>query len=454
MRNISNWVVVVIALVSFAFVCGAEESQIINLKQAQALAMKQNPDIQNLNETIRQANILIGKAWAILLPNLDANASITRNDSEISTDYPDFSKPVDPETGAFSTIKSVIQEETARHYGFNASITVFNARSLPLIRYAYQNVDYSILSGEASRDDLLLAVAAAYYQVHATNEAVKVAQKNLDNAEEFYRLSQAKKDVGQATRIDVLRAENEVLSARNNLENSRESVDLAKASLVQLTGIVGNFEIEKPESYDPVEGTLEQLIDQAFRSRKDLQAAQLSINMAKELKSDVIAQWIPSVDLKYGWNWNSATGYSGSHDNWNVELSAYWSIFQGGSRRADLYQKGSEIKVAENKKRKLEQSIRKEVEGSYLEVSKRRRNVELYRQQTEVAQETHHLVKRQYQLGLATSLDVLDAYTQLTRIRINRVIEELAYTIASMSLNKSVGVYRPELDLIPLSQVK
>lgn len=406
--------------------------EMITLDTAMEMALRNNPSIKTMQERIHQASQQINRAWAILLPNIDANASWTRNDQEISLSMPG------PDG---SMISSVMQEKNASHYGVNASITVFNARAYPLVKYAYLYADQAGLQTSQTTNDLLVAVVAAYYEVEAAKRAVGVARATVRNAEEFQRLSQGMKKVGQATRIDLLRAESQFLDAQNMLANARDAVDLAKTGLAALINQVGNFDIARPEVFEPVSTQLDSLLVMARDQRRDLQAARLNVKMADRLRQDVLTQWIPSVNLNYGWQWNSSTGFGGDNDSWNVELAASWSILQGGARRAEYKIQQSELRIAENDLKQMELDIHKEIENNLLNLKTSARSLELIWQQHELVEETHRLVRRQYEVGMATSLDLQNVAEELAQIRQRLVIESLNNASAALLLNKSAGVY-------------
>ena len=87
---------------------------------------------------------------------------------------------------------------------------------------------------------------------------------------------------------------------------------------------------------------------------------------------------------------------------------------------------------------------------SYQEVVQRHRNVDLAEKQVALAEENHTLISRQYQVGIVSSLDVLDASTELATKRITQVLERLQYDIAVLKLRKAAGEYSA-LALVPLT---
>ncbi|MBN1879463.1 efflux RND transporter permease subunit [bacterium] len=404
----------------------------ITLDEAMTMALVHNPSLQVMKERIMQADYLINKAWAILLPNLDMNASYTHYDKAVSMQFP-------AEGGETMSIE--IQSLESRHAGLNASIAVFNARAYPLLKYAYENRDQADMTASHVSNELLVSVVGAYYQIESAKNAVLVAQDALANADEFYKLSLGLLNVGNATRIDLLRAESEVLDAQNQLDTARDAVELSRTALAALINWTGKFDIKTPQKYEPVSTDLDTLFEMGWQKRRDLDAARHQIRMAERLRQDVIAQWFPSFDLKYGWQWNSNAGYSSDNDSWNVELSARWSILDGGVRKADLQQKESDIRIAQSNMKDLELRIQQEIESNLLELKKRERSIALISKQLKAVEETHRLIKRQFEVGMATSLDLQTAVKDLTAIRQRLVIEELNYALAALQLNKSAGEY-------------
>ena len=57
------------------------------------------------------------------------------------------------------------------------------------------------------------------------------------------------------------------------------------------------------------------------------------------------------------------------------------------------------------------------------------------------AVQPHHLVRRQFEVGLATSLDLATASTELAAQRNAQVLEQLMFEINALALNKSIGDY-------------
>jgi outer membrane protein TolC len=416
----------------------------LTLSQAHRRALEHNPQIHNLQETLYQARATTWKAWTLLAPTLRATGNITRNKTESKISMPDLTGAVDPVTGAPVMNDIVLQSLWDYGFGFVANIALFNPRSIPLLKNAYENVDFTRYYTTHQKNDLLFAVTTTFYQVQSSKEAVRVAQENLKTAEEFQRLSRERVKVGQATRLDELRADSDVMAAQKDLKNAEDSVRLAKTALAYLIGLDGPYSISAPGEVEPVSGELDALTKKALHDRLDFKASQLNVVMADRNKAATWTKWLPVFDLTYKWDYTKSTGFNGEHDTWMLIFGASWSLFDGGMTIIELAEDGSVLRQAQNNVIQMSLDIRQEVEKAMVNLEKARRNVEFSKQQVELAEETNRLVRRQYELGMGTSLDVVDASATLTRARIALVLEQLGYRLSVLSLNKAVGEYYPQ----------
>jgi len=376
----------------------APPDKIVTLAEAQELAARRSPSARNLDELVYQADMDIRRAWAMLLPHLSAKGSVTRNKDEVALQFPDFSAfdPADP-TAPLPTSQTVIQEKWGQAFGFTANMTLFDPRSVPLIKNTHDYDDLSRLTARRLKNDLLYAVTAAYYQVHSMQELIGVAEKNLSLAEELEQVSAERKEAGLGNKIDLLRAELQVVRARKELDNARDADRLARSALAE--------------------------------------------TIAERSETEIKMRWLPAFDVTYDWSWSSAEGFAGEHDSWMLIFGARWSLFEGGGRIAELKAVQSRTRMAQNDLEQLRLDIRAEVEQAYIEVGRQRRNVEIADVQNDLAEENLTLVDKQYRAGAATSLDALDAATELHNQRVARVLERLRYDVAMLSLSKAIGEY-------------
>jgi outer membrane protein TolC len=411
----------------------AKPVRIITLKEAQEMAVQNHTSFRNLDETLYQADMGIYQAWTMLLPNLSANASVTRNQREVSVSLPmpEGQPPVEID----------IQDLWARNFGLSVNLTLFNPRTIPLIKLAYDEYERQQLHDRIQRNELLFAVTSAYYQAYSMDEMIEVAKENLAMTDEFLKHTEALLAAGQATQIDVTRAQIQKVDAEKEVANAEDAKKKAMVALKHLIAEDEPFAVAGPEQVKPVVGDMEALKKQAVSDRIELKQAAVSKVMADRWRKETLTKFLPVFDVTYSWSWASAEGFTGANTNWVLIFGAKWDLFPGGSRIVEYKIRQSEARVVDNTVEQITRDIYQQVELNYLDAEQRKRNVDIADRQVALAEKNHYMVSRQFQAGLITSLDVIDAATKLSNQRILRVFERLQYDLAILKLKKNLGEY-------------
>ncbi|MDJ0765516.1 MAG: TolC family protein [Myxococcota bacterium] len=424
--------------------------RVINLKEAHEMAVRFSPNAKNIDETVVQADAMIQGAWAMLLPNLTAQGSITRNQRKIEVGFPDFMTLSSgdgsgyisqQDFGNMDMIQIPIQELWGKAFGISLNMTLFNPRSIPAISLAYDMADQARIQAQIQKNDLLFAVTSAYYQIYSVQQMIGVTEENLANAKQFLRNSEALKRSGQGTRIDVLRAEIQVMDLEKELANNHDALKMTKTALAFLINIEGDFDIASPDPVTEVSAGLSELKDEALGARVELADAALAQSVARRSKNESLMKWLPVFDLTFSWNWNAAAGFSGENDAWMLIFGAQWKLFEGGARISEYKTRKSQMRMTDNNMEQIVLAIRQEVDQGYRDAVQKRRNLDMADKQIELAETNHHLVSRQYEVGLVPSLDLLNASTNLANKRRQKVMDQLAYDLAVLTLRKAVGSY-------------
>ncbi|MBN2343447.1 MAG: TolC family protein [Deltaproteobacteria bacterium] len=422
-----------------------EQGPLISLERAHQLAKKNNPNFHNVEEQVYQSETLIRSAWAMLLPNLSANGKIIRNKNDITMDFAAYETlQVDPTSGTFQSIQTfpmTIQEKWQYALGFTANITLFNARSIPLIQNAYDSVEQSRLQAQIARNDMLFAVTSLYYQTANLKELVYVYAENVAMAEESLRMAEARMMVGQGTRIDVMRAKIQVKDSQRTLSDSVDAYKTAKRSMALMLGIKGDFQLILPHSIDSKGQSETELTRTAMENRIELRSAEMDVVMAERSRTETKTKWIPTFDATWQLDVSSDAGFTGDNTNWMLIFAANWSILEGGARFAELDKRKSQIRMAQNKIESLKLEIEIDVAQKYQEKVSKERNLEVSGELVELAQENYDMVSRQYEVGMANSLELTDASSELANKKVMLALAKLEYELALLTLGNTIGEY-------------
>ena len=91
---------------------------------------------------------------------------------------------------------------------------------------------------EITKQDLVLSTDQLYYSLLKAEHLVSISRQALALAERQFEIAIAKEKVGMATKLDIMRAENQTASARNSLQNAILNKDLAMVALNQAIGFI------------------------------------------------------------------------------------------------------------------------------------------------------------------------------------------------------------------------
>ncbi len=294
----------------------------------------------------------------------------------------------------------------------------------------------------------------AYWRLYASQELVQVSRQQYDLAVRLVEEAKKKVEAGAIPKIEITRAEaglasrlesiivNETVlrARRRELKRVMNRNDLSMASEVPIDIVTQ----PKPEGLDL---NPQSLIQQALNGRMELYELELELAIDDEtllLKRNAV---LPQLDLglsymQAGQNGNLGSAIDGmatdSSTEYLLRLNAEIPIGNQAAkaelRRARLQRLKDTISLSDK-----EQSIRQEVYDA-LDVLKQNWQVILVaRQGTIVAGLNYEAERSQFELGIRTSTEVLDAAAGLATAQAREIQALAAYEIAKINLAVVTG---------------
>jgi outer membrane protein TolC len=183
----------------------------------------------------------------------------------------------------------------------------------------------------------------------------------------------------------------------------------------------------------------------AEKNRLELKVADLEVEIAeKELK---LAQkdYYPSINLegsyfKHGTEWDVSGGdFIYDPEGWTIGAVASWDFWEWGRSNYEVKEKESHLSRAQYKKIEILDNIHIELKQAYLNTLESEKNISTVKEAIEQAEENFRINKERYKEQIATSTDVLDAQTLLSRTMTNYYRALYDFKIAKASLYKAMG---------------
>lgn len=443
--------------------------QPLTLEEALGAAAERNLDLKAARARLRQADELSWKAWSGYLPQLTAQGAYTYNQyaAKISlpTDYyvrdsgtpqgppaNDPTRPVSPENPpgaatAFTIYPSAFQTATIQEQNQLSGQAELNQAILApqlwfLIPNASRGEKVAALTVDGVRRDVLFGVAQAFYGVASFRQGLEVSQRLLEIAQRSERDARVRFQAGTIAKVALLRAEIDRARAEQDLLRARNSYASSKLALANLLDRAPDFEVVDPPEPDlPADtASLEEI---ALRSRPDVQASRLEVDVARGNRSAAAARYLPNLGAFARYQISNSGGFTGENDQYAVGLGLTWQILDGGLRESDIREAGARIAEAEANASGSENRVRLEVRQALLDLESARANAVKAREQRELAAENQRLVDVSYRAGAATALEQADATAQLRTAEIAATAETLGSQLAALRVLKAAGEFEP-----------
>lgn len=402
----------------------AEERE-LTLGDAYRLALRNNETFRITDEVVTRARLAYDKALALLLPTLRIEGNYTFFDTEIALD--------------FGARKVILQQKNTLGGLGTFTMSLFDARALPGLRQTKKSARVVEENAAFTQQDLLYEVARAYLGVLASQRLVEVNRHTLKVAEEHLRDAAAQAKAGTTLRLAVTRAEIEVVKARREMTRAENSQEAAWVALSYLLGQPVRGRLVRPAAPTMPSSSVQGLVAEAQRSRRDLRAARSEIASAQQGISVAQGAYYPSLGLVASSRATQNTGFADRILNSQTLFTLGWTIFDGGTRYAELKEKHSFLREATLKHAQLTRNIEREVRAAILELRTAEASLLTSRRELELARENHGMVMARFRAGLATTIEAVDAATQLANAEVGVLREELAVDTVRVNLLRAVG---------------
>ena len=423
-------------VVAVAFVFSLAASAPVSaedLMQVYREAQRNDPSLAAARANWEATQERVPQARAGLLPNVSLSASTNAN-------Y--FGTDVDTDP----------RVRVNRGFGIGG-LTV--SASQPLYRYAnavaysqaVQQVEQADFTLASARQDLILRVATAYFDVLLAQFNVELAESQKAAVSE--QLAQARRnfEVGVATITDTNEAQAKYdsivaqeISSRNELENRRTA----------LRAIIGRFPQDLKrlgagfEPTSPSPNSLDAWVDRALADNLNVRIARYNSEIATLEIERQRAGRLPTLDLVASANAQAGTG--------SINTNAFNDIRQaaiGLALTVPLYQGGfveSRVREAlalqENARQNLEVARRNALfsaQTGFTGVNSAAASVKAFEQALVSAQTAYESNRTGQEVGVRTNLDVLNTQQNVFQTRRDLAQAYFNYLIGILRLKAAVG---------------
>ncbi|HLR25085.1 MAG TPA: TolC family protein, partial [Fodinibius sp.] len=412
----------------------------LSLQECIDRALERNLDVEHAKQGLKKTRESVDEVASGLYPQVEATGSYQYN-----LKLPTELVPAEIFGGEPGTYREVSLSSPQNLTGtIQLNQVLFDGQLLMGLKAAKVSTDVSRLQIMQTKEEVVYNVSATYYNIQTLTEQVAVLKENLES----------NKKLISATKIML---ENELISNIDynrllvNSENIRAELETAqnnrKKHLTLLRYLMGT-DLEEKIRLSPLSETVPSIVPKAetteLGSHTELELLQRQQRLAELEKKSLKASYLPT--LSAGINY----GYQGNYDSFDpfatklnptslFSVSLRVPIFDGFNRSSKISQKNIEIDQYQNRIRQQKRTIRKEVSDALADYQSNLSTLRSQRANRALAEKIYDDTRLQYQNGLASLTDVLNAETEMQQAQRNYLNALVKVHIAELDLDKAKG---------------
>jgi outer membrane protein TolC len=435
----------------------------IDLSTALRLAARDNPTIALAREAILENLARQEQADALLLPSLAAggNLHVHRGASQA----PDGQIiGVNSQSLYLGGGAGAVGAQTVAVPAIRIFAPLGDAFLEPLV--ARQRVATARADSRATFNTVLLDVTARYLDLMGAEAQREAWRQSGADVDRVVRVTSAFAQAGQGRQADADRALSRALLLRNEISRAEERAAVASAQLARLlhldpsTRLTAAWVPPEPLTLVDPATDLEKLISIALQFRPEVAARGAEVATAEtRYRQEQVRPWLPTISAGFSYGTfgggNSlstpALGSFAARDDFDVV--AVWTLENlGVGNAAHRRQRQAEIGQSLAERRRTTDRIRQEVADASAQSAARLRQIDVTRQQTQIAVRGFLEELRRIQGDEGMPIELLNSFDLLATARQDTITALTAYDQAQFRLFVSLG--QPPCDALPNAKAR
>ena len=437
--------VVVIFAIPAAIVQAAEGSQnLIDLYQA---ALSNDPAwaAARSANTAAQEKSVQGKA--LLLPTISLNADASH--SETNVEY----------IGTGSVFRNAGREYfDSRTYAVQISQPLFRMDNI--VRYQQSKVEVTLADKQLmlAQQKLMLRVSQAYFDVLLAQDKIELVSAQKSAIVRQLEQAKANFEVGTATITDVNEAQArhdltvaQEIAYTNELAVKKHAVQSVIGKMPQtLASVRPDLKTSLPEPDD-----MEKWVELAEQNNLELNIQQQAFEIASKEVTRANAGHLPTLDAVGSYTDTYAdggvSGFGNDLQNTTVGLRLQIPIYQGGAVSSRAREAVANKQKAQEDVEVVRRKADLDTRGAYLSVASGVAQVKANEQALASSQSQLDSTNLGYEVGVRTSVDVLNAQQQYYSVKRDLLQARYSYLLSTIKLKSATGMLN-EADLAVVNQ--
>lgn len=427
-----------------------EAGSVLSLSDAVSLSLENNRELIATRFDSKASVSARNETLSSYLPQIFFNSSTTKTESDR---YKFSIDPSSPFAGLFD-FSSLGMSGTNYVNKFQLNQLIFDHSVIGRIKQSNLQIEASNWQEKGQEQVAVFSTVAAYLDVLRAQELLNVQKQRLALADKQLNTAKTNFEVGLRIRTDVLRAEltrssalRDVVSAEIALRNTQVQLNKVMGEPIdRYYQFVGGPLVNYNPTMESVEAAknYEKLFTIAEENHPSIKVASYLLDQTEESVNIARGEFLPRVAAGASWGFNESGDLSFDDEEWTLSLQVEVPIFEGGRKIAKMSRTRSQFDAEKSRYDDTIRSIKTLVEQSALALQEEQRNLEIAVEAEVVAKENHERFLNLYEEGLADSLDVTQALTELVEAQTNVVSTRYGYLRVYAQLLSALGLIPTE----------
>jgi outer membrane protein TolC len=347
------------------------------------------------------------------------------------------------------------------------------------------NRDISDVQLRATITNTLSNVRNAYWDYVFAVQSLDVAQQSVDLAEQLVKDNQTRVEVGTMAPIDVVQAQSQAATARQNLAVARQAMQTGELVLKRL--IVNGTEdpnwnaqldpIDRPE-FHPTPIDIEAAVRRALSERTDLDVAKKTTQMNDVTLRYLRDQLLPQADVQAtyglagiggvqfqrpsnqlggtptivpgGFNDTLSALFNNRYPRWTFALNFSYPLGLS-SQEASVARARVQLNQVQAQVKQIELQVATDVTNAAVTVQSNTERVEAAQAARELAQKQLEAEQSKFEVGMSTNYNVIQSQRDLATAQNNELQAVLNYRKALVELERLQQTTLQNLNITVLS---
>lgn len=413
------------------------------LKQCIEYANKNNGNIINANYDIAIAQKKVNEQIGTMLPQIDASGSYTDN-LKLSTTVLPGELMGQPGTQIPVTMG------TKHNLSGNVHLTqnIFDPTFLGALQAAKISEQLSEQTFRKTTEQTAYNISGTYYQTLVIEKQMNSLQATLAASEKLLASTELKYNNGMAKKVDVDKIRVSYNNTKSQLQQSELSYKQSLNTLKYQMGMPVDSSIVLLDNVLNIEVQTLNILPDSFSvdNRIDYQLQKTNLIAYEADKKRNMAGYLPSLSFSASYGYSAMRNefdFTKSGGDWfpnsSIGLTLKVPIFDGLQRQSKVSQSRLNIEKGKVSIHLTEQSIKVDLSNSEIQYRNAVDNIHNEKDNLDLAESVYKNTQLQYQQGVGSSLDLVQAESSYRESLNNYYNKLLNLYIARINLEQSKG---------------